>query len=79
MQVSQYLMLSLYKITKSVQHPFVITVQKALNGIQWDVAHPLTLNYRAPIALHTVCRYNKGSLREAFMTQSGKKEIEDGS
>ena len=23
---------------------------KAPNGIQWEVAHPLTLNYRAPIA-----------------------------
>ncbi len=23
---------------------------KALNGIQWEVAHPLTLNYGAPIA-----------------------------
>ena len=22
---------------------------KALNGIQWEVAHPLTLNYEAPI------------------------------
>ena len=23
---------------------------KALNGIQWEVAHPLTLNYEAPFA-----------------------------
>ncbi len=24
--------------------------QKALSGIQWEVAHPMALNYGAPIA-----------------------------
>ena len=30
---------------------------KALNGIQWEVAHPLSLNYGAPIAYMdaTIC------------------------
>ncbi len=28
----------------------ISVVLKALNGIQWEVAHPLPLNYGAPIA-----------------------------
>ncbi len=28
----------------------LLTQEKALNGIQWEVAHPLSLNYGAPIA-----------------------------
>ena len=28
----------------------VVLHRKALNGIQWEVAHPLALNNRAPIA-----------------------------
>ncbi len=34
------------------------TSSKALNGIQWEVAHPLTLNYGATIASRdaTMCQ-----------------------
>ncbi len=37
--------------------------RKALNGIQWEVAHPLTLNYGAPIASMdaTMCVSNEGT------------------
>ncbi len=36
---------------------------KALNGIQWEVAHPLTLNYGAPIPSMdaTMCVSNEGT------------------
>ena len=35
---------------------------KALNGIQWEVDHPLTLNYKAPIASvdATMCVSSEG-------------------
>ena len=37
--------------------------RKALNGIQWEVAHPLTLNYGAPIASMdvTICVSSEGT------------------
>ena len=37
--------------------------KKALNGSQWEVAHPLTLNYGAPIASMdaTMCVSNEGT------------------
>ncbi len=37
--------------------------EKALNGIQWEVAHPLTLNYEAPIASKdaTICVSSEGT------------------
>ncbi len=36
---------------------------KALNGIQWEVAHPLPLNYGAPVASMdaTVCVSGEGT------------------
>ena len=36
---------------------------KALNGIQWEVAHPLTLNYKAPIPSRdaTICVSSEGT------------------
>ena len=42
----------------------VITDAKALNGIQWEVAHPLTLNNGAPIASRnaTTCVGSEGTL-----------------
>ena len=38
-------------------------VQKALNGSQWEVAHPLTLNYEAPISSRdaTICVSSEGT------------------
>ncbi len=36
---------------------------KALNGIQWEVAYPLTLNYGAPIASRdaSICVSSEGT------------------
>ncbi len=49
--------------TAFAKAPRLQTQTKALNGIQWEVAHPLTLNYGVPITStdETICVSGAGT------------------
>ncbi len=74
--ISSYLEYNYYtSITLDTRKPLTVNIyitlaQKALNGIHWEVAHPLMLNYGAPIASTdaTMCVSSEGTSYVGIVT-----------